>query len=173
MVRALQLEDRVSEPPEVACPYCGQGATFYPSSELFYGGRNFGPLWACIPCHAWVGCHKGTRTPLGNLADSRTRRLRNEAHRFFDHMWIRRWYELSPHRRNQDLQAVVRGNAYDWLAGKLQLTKAECHIGQFDAARCEEVIKLCKPFYQPQKLGGWVVQWIEKRKLKKDGTSLA
>ena len=48
----------------VICLYCEQPATFRPTSSHVYA-RDYGPLWECRECKAWVGCHKGTKQPLG------------------------------------------------------------------------------------------------------------
>lgn len=165
MARLLQLEPHQPEPPEVACPYCGGEAFFYASSEQFYGGKDYGPLWACPPCHAWVGVHKGTRKPYGRIADQITRRLRSEAHRYLDHMWHRKMSDLWPdHKPSVASLRVVRVDAYAWLASKMDLTQDECHIGNFDEDQCREVVRLCKPFYRPEKLVPWVQKWLAKGK---------
>lgn len=39
---------------------------------------------------------------------------------------------------------MTRNEAYEWLAYMLHITESECHIGMFDEATCNKVIKLCK-----------------------------
>jgi hypothetical protein len=162
MARALELEPREPEKPEVACPYCDEAALFLSSSAALYGGRDYGPVWACLPCHAWVGVHKDTRTPYGRLADGNLRRMRQDAHRYFDHLWHRKLGELSPDRKRNVVLKQVRGDAYRWLASNMNLTNDECHIGMFDEDQCREVVRLCQPYYRPEKLVPWVRQWSAK-----------
>jgi hypothetical protein len=72
------------------CPYCGDKAKLFKSSERFYGGRDFGPVWACVPCEAWVGCHKNSKrnfAPKGRLANAALRKAKMEAHKSFDRLW--------------------------------------------------------------------------------------
>jgi hypothetical protein len=37
-----------------------------------------------------------------------------------------------------------RGEAYAWLAEKLGIPVQRCHIGEFDATRCREVVRICE-----------------------------
>lgn len=74
--------DEVTKPP--ICPYCERPAEFLASSARVYHGRDYGPVWACLPCAAWVGCHKGTTQPLGRLANAELRKAKMAAHAAFD-----------------------------------------------------------------------------------------
>jgi hypothetical protein len=114
----------------VTCPYCGKPARFFQSSERFYNGRDYGPLWACVPCGAWVGCHKGTVTPLGRLADKALRAAKIRVHNAFDPLW----------RSGM----MSRSAAYGYLAMQLDLTPSACHIGYFDIETCDRVVQICK-----------------------------
>lgn len=108
------------------CPYCTRPAVLLASSATLYGGRDFGPAWACEPCGAWVGCHKGGRRPLGRLADKALRAAKQRAHAAFDPMW--KGGEMS------------RRGAYAWLADALGIAPKACHIGMFDEATCARVV---------------------------------
>lgn len=108
------------------CPYCGHPSLFLDDSSTLYGGKNYGPAYACRPCHAWVGCHPGTTTPLGRLANKALRRARNRAHAAFDPIW------------KEGL--MKRGDAYAWLADQLGIERKDCHIEMFDNAQCERVV---------------------------------
>jgi hypothetical protein len=58
------------------------GAEIYPRrSDLF--AKQF---WICA-CGAYVGCHKGTEKPLGNLPTEELRRARNHIHALLDPLW--------------------------------------------------------------------------------------
>lgn len=116
------------------CPYCNKPARLMNSTEIFnldhhikYKDRK---LWACIPCMAWVGCHKGTARPLGGLADRELRKARVAAHKAFDDRW-----------RGRPRQA--RKDAYSWLASRLEIKHDDCHIGWFDLETCKKVVRIC------------------------------
>lgn len=112
----------------VSCPYCGQQAEYVDSAEIY--GRSYGMVYLCRPCDAYVGVHEGTDQPLGRLANRELRRWRNRAHAMFDPLWQRGRYR----RRRND--------AYEWLAGKMGLTKEETHIAMFDVEQCKQVIQI-------------------------------
>lgn len=111
----------------VRCPYCGGKAEYHPDSKAFYHGRDYGPLWACSPCGAWVGVHRRTNEPLGELADRETRQARMDAHDAFDPLW--------------QSGRMSRGEAYLWLQEQLGLTPGECHIGRFTVEQCQAVVR--------------------------------
>ena len=110
------------------CPYCGNPAVFYKSSVSFHRGVDYGPLWACKPCRAWVGCHPKSRKPLGRLANARLRAAKMDAHQVFDQLWR--------------FGSMNRQAAYKWLAGELGIPWRECHIGMFDVETCERVVEI-------------------------------
>jgi hypothetical protein len=117
----------------VICGYCGSpaelvhGDVVYPhrpdlSGKLFY---------RCAPCGAYVGCHPGTKKPLGVLANAELRRVRSEAHAVFDPKW-------------RSGAWGSRHEAYAKLAMLLGIATDNCHIGGFDVDTCKKVIALCK-----------------------------
>ena len=129
-------------PSAPTCPYCGAPAEFLPSSERLYHGRDYGPVYACLPCKAWVGCHRGTTRPLGRLADAALRRAKIAAHAAFDHTW------RALHARRQTAEpgytlGRARASRYRRLAELLGIPPQECHIGMFDVETCRRVIELC------------------------------
>lgn len=114
------------------CPYCkgpadlARGAMIYPNradlaNNLFY---------RCLPCQAWVGCHKGTTRALGRLANAELRQAKIRAHLMFDVLW----------KSGQ----MTRQEAYNLLGRRLGLPKHACHIGMFDVDLCEQVIEICR-----------------------------
>lgn len=111
---------------KLQCPYCTQPATYRGNSRHLYS-RNYGPVWECVPCKAWVGCHKGTRTPLGRLANAELRKAKMAAHAAFDPMW-----------KSGDMK---RRAAYAWLADALSLPPEQAHIGMMDVAMCRRVMQ--------------------------------
>lgn len=122
------------------CPYCDSSAVFLESSESLYHGRNYGPVYACIPCQAWVGCHRGTKQPLGRIANAELRRAKVSAHASFDGLWRAKM------RISGVSKGKARGLAYAWLAKQLGIDPQHCHIGMFDLAMCERVVEVCKPY---------------------------
>jgi len=114
---------------EVVCPYCSGKAVLTSSAEV-YGGRDYGPIYLCRPCHAYVGCHKGTNRPLGRLADAELRDWKKRAHAAFDPLWKQGYME--------------RRGAYAWLGGALEKKKEDCHIGMFDVDTCKKAVEVCQ-----------------------------
>lgn len=112
----------------VICPYCGETAEFVSSAEV-YGGRDYGYIYLCRPCDAYVGCHGNSTEPLGTLANAELRGWRNRAHAAFDAAW--------------KTGGMQRTDAYIWLADQLEMPDETCHIGMFDTATCKRVIKIC------------------------------
>lgn len=110
----------------VSCPYCGKVAACVDSTEIY--GRSYGFIWLCRPCDAYVGCHGGTKTPKGTLANTELRRARKSAHAAFDQRWKR--------------GSMTRGEAYEWLAREMNLPVERCHIGEFDERQCAEVVRI-------------------------------
>jgi hypothetical protein len=123
------------------CPYCSRESQFFTTSEAIYNGRNYGPLYVCLPCQAWVGCHPGTTTPLGRLANAELRRAKMQAHEAFDSVW-RALYER---RRASDPsypRGRARGSRYKRLAALLGIPPRQCHIGMFDVDQCLRVVEI-------------------------------
>ena len=83
----------------------------------------------CQNCNARVGCHKGTKRPLGSVANETLRLKRMETHHVFDGFWRRK--------------GMTRTQAYRWLAEKLDLPVKRTHIGGFEMDQCQMTIDLC------------------------------
>lgn len=124
------------------CPYCQKAAVLHESSAAFYHGRNYGPVWACEPCAAWVGCHKNSRKriPLGRLANKELRAAKINAHAAFDVLWKRKM------EREGISKKQARTAGYRWLGEQMGLPPSECHIGMFDADQCRRAAAICTPF---------------------------
>ena len=115
------------------CPYCRGLATITTGKAIYPHRPDLfaKPFWRCNGCNAYVGCHPGTYTPLGSLANAELRRARLQAHAVFDARW----------RTNG---GKTRKDAYTWLGETLGLPPNQCHIGMFDLKTCQRVIQLCK-----------------------------
>jgi len=94
-----------------------------------YGGRDYGFIYLCRPCKAWVGCHSGTANPMGTLANEGLRYWRNLAHASFDSVW--------------KTGKMKRKEAYEWLAKRLGIEDQECHIAMMDESQCKQIVQLC------------------------------
>lgn len=120
------------------CPYCKvtsklvTGAVIYPhrpdlAAKLFY---------QCAPCDAWVGCHKGTKTAMGRLANLELRQWKMRVHSVFDPYW-------------RGTKNVTRGMVYRRLARGLNIPLDECHIGMFDVPRCMQALEVISTWGAP------------------------
>lgn len=110
------------------CPYCN-GNSEYVDSIVIYG-KSYGMIYLCKSCDAYCGVHAGTSKSLGRLANSKLRKAKKEAHKYFDKIW-----------KNEHLK---RDEAYKWLSEKLKIPLQYTHIGMFSEKTCEEVIFLSK-----------------------------
>lgn len=120
------------------CRYCEQSAQLvrYGDAEYPYRG-DYGPLWACVPCAAWVGCHPGTETPLGRLADAELRAAKQAAHAAFDPIWRRQI------AAEGCTKSHARKAAFTWLAEQLGQPVKKTHIGFMDLEECRRVVEIC------------------------------
>ncbi len=123
------------------CPYCGKRPLLVDSEVIYGTGKNFGKLWACMACNAWVGCHKGTTKPLGRLANDELRKCKVEAHAWFDPLWKKK-------EKQGFSRMEARNQAYIWLAFEMQIDRDICHIGMFDADQCKKAIEICQRYYR-------------------------
>ena len=112
---------------KVICPYCLEPAKLV-DSEVIYG-RSYGNSWLCVPCDAYVGCHKGTNKPLGRLANKDLRQAKMKAHIAFDPLW--------------KSKKMTRREAYIFLANKLGVETKDCHIGMFSIYQCDLTVTIC------------------------------
>lgn len=124
------------------CPYCGKPSEYLPDSRVYarsYGGY----VYACLPCDAFVGCHKqgDHRKSKGTLADQGLRDLRKRAHALFDPMW--KMYEKSRNLKRHQ----ARNIAYNWLAKEMGMTVDQCHIGMLRDDDVKRIIQICEAVY--------------------------
>ena len=115
------------------CPYCGKTSKLVKGREVYPQSVALADkdIYLCKPCNALVGCHPGTITPLGSLANKELRKARMYAHAAFDPRWE------SGHMKRKD--------AYGWLTKQMGLRHPrECHIGRFDLEQCRRVVEVCK-----------------------------
>lgn len=125
-------------PIEPRCIECGRLAVLTAGRKVYpLKAKLWDRLFFVCTCGARVGVHKGTTIPLGYPCGPDTARARDLAHRAFDPRW------RSEIDRTGCRRSAARGAAYRWLAGRLGIAPADCHISWFDQATCERVIEIC------------------------------
>lgn len=131
-----QIDPRCRLPAPTVCPYC-QGPVDLVENKVIYG-KNYGWPWVYMcrdrVCDSFVGTHKDTRIPKGTLANNVLRNARKTAHSAFDAIW-----------QNDHM---TRGEAYKWLAEKLDIDRYRCHIAWFDLSYCKQTTKICAAYLQ-------------------------
>lgn len=146
------------------CPYCGDESALLSGDKMYPGRGDLAGKWfyRCRPCDASVGCHPGSKKPLGTLANKALRQQRQLAHAAFDPLW------------KKDGRYRVfnsRSDAYTWLAVELGLEEGEAaHIGASDTDTCKQIIELCRKVeVKWDELGGnkqmvesWMVDRMER-----------
>ncbi|MEQ9672389.1 zinc-finger-containing protein [Coleofasciculus sp. G2-EDA-02] len=120
------------------CPYCGRETEFTDSAKVYHG-KNYGMIYLCRPCQAWVGVHSGTDKALGRLANAELRRWKQNAHACFDPLWKRKMQKGFS-------KAEARNAGYKWLSQQMNLPPQETHIAMFDIEQCKKVVELCRPY---------------------------
>ena len=110
------------------CRYCGGKVILTDSSQNY--GKDYGKIFLCTTCNAFVGVHKKTEKPLGTLANSILRSKRKETHQVFDKFW----------KDNN----MSRTEGYKWLSEKMGLPYKSTHIGYFEIEDCQKVIDICE-----------------------------
>lgn len=119
------------------CPTCGKYARLSTRAEVGRGPKHLKDeaIYVCEDypqCDTYVGCHRGTREPLGTMADRDLRYRRVKAHKAFDWAWTSK--------------RLSRTEAYELLADVLGVTKDEAHIGMLDLEQCQKVIDAFNSF---------------------------
>lgn len=129
---------RRGDPPRAPwCRTCQREAVLHADSRHLYNGRDFGPVWQCAGCAEWVGCHEGSTSPLGRLCGPRIRELRKRAHAAFDPLWAAKM------RRDGCSKTVARNAAYAWLAAKLGIDVARCHMSWMSDDDLSRAVEIC------------------------------
>lgn len=133
----------------VICPYCQTQAKLVDSSIIY--NKSYGWLYLCsnFPnCDAYVGCHQGTKKPLGTLANAELRQWRKNAHAAFDPLWKKKYEQLchQANAENNRGKSYARKLAYQWLAKQLGIPFKQCHISWFDIKTCQKTVAICQPY---------------------------
>jgi len=111
------------------CPYCKSPSEYLKDSTPVYN-KDYGPLYICWKCNAYVGVHSGEpKKALGRLATKELREWKKKAHAAFDPIWQSNYKS--------------RYQAYQWLSIKLNIPKEFTHIGMFNLETCKRVVEIC------------------------------
>lgn len=140
----MALDKLRKTPVEIpTCPDCGSLAIERHPAFVYGSQREwFGTLWVCSgfpTCDSYVRSG-ADGVPLGRLANADLRLAKKLAHRAFDPI-----YEAFARDFRID-EADARAIGYRWLARKMAIPEAECSMGQFNVAQCEQVVAICAPF---------------------------
>lgn len=120
------------------CQYCKTEAKLLKFGDAGYPyRRDYGQTYVCIPCAAWVGCHKGTTKALGSLANAELREAKIAAHAAFDPLWQCQAIQ------DRCTNGYVRRVAYKWLSKQLGYPVSKTHIGYMSLEECHKVIEVC------------------------------
>jgi len=123
------------------CPYCGKKTEYIDSKEIY--NQNFGLMYICRPCDAYVGTYSNDPTiALGRVAKKDLREARKEAHKYFDNLWQQRVASQEVSEKE------ARDAAYSWLSKKMLKPREQAHIGMLNKSECKKVVDLCKPYYK-------------------------
>lgn len=115
------------------CPYCGSHTILRSADGIYRENARNDMLYVCknYPvCDSYVRVQRGTKIPLGTVANRELRELRAEAHRQFDKLYKHGY--MSKH------------DAYQWLGGILSVPAKQAHIAQLSLLSCNLVIREAK-----------------------------
>ncbi|MES2910563.1 MAG: zinc-finger-containing protein [Pseudomonadota bacterium] len=128
------------------CRYCLKPAVLLKFGDEGYPYQwDYGPVWNCAPCHAYVGCHPGTENALGGLANAELREMRQKAHAAFDPLWKGKM------RRDKMAKGPARRAGYRWLSEQLGIPVKKTHIAYMNLGECERVIEVCNAVHSKEK----------------------
>jgi len=92
--------------------------------------EDYGLIWICPKCRAFVGCHKNSDRPKGFLANEEYRKTRKAAHALFDQIW-----------KNKEM---TRSQAYKRMAVILKIPEEDAHIAQLNLEQLQKLIRCLK-----------------------------
>lgn len=120
------------------CPYCHCKSELVSDKEIYGPNSTYGGLYyRCINNYDhYVGCHEGTQTSLGRIADKRLRELKRSGHELFDPLW-----------RNKPKVFSSRQKAYYWFSKHMGITDRKLtHFGMFDETQSLKAIAIINEF---------------------------
>ena len=133
------------------CPYCGSTTVYRSATGIYKDNPNDVMLYVCTNyphCDAYVQTQKGTAIPLGEMANGELRALRNQAHRYFNKLYLQKY--------------MSKQDAYRWLSSILCVPLEKAHIGLLGKLGCNLVIE------ESQKQLSWYQERATDQKQKKE-----
>jgi len=121
----------------IICPYCKNPADFRYDSKMIYHGKDYGPIYICFHCDAYIGCKKGTYIPFGRLANAELRLWRKKFSEVFDPKWTSPRMSLL-----KEYGSTVKAKAYFRLSRILKIPYQQCHLGNFNVQIIKKAIDL-------------------------------
>ena len=115
------------------CPYCGSHTILRSADGIYRENARNDMLYVCKnypACNSYVRVQRGTKIPLGTVANRELRELRAEAHRQFDKLYKHGY--------------MGKHDAYQWLGGILGVPAKQAHIAQLSLLSCNLVIREAK-----------------------------
>lgn len=153
--------------PAPICPYCAGSTALITGRDLYERRPDLAAKWfyICAPCEAWVGCHTGTRRPLGSPANAELRRARSLLHNLrLDPIWKGAiqsvGYDPEDRRAAAIITRTARSRVYAWLSHTMG---TEVHAGQFTLEECRTAWVHLGNITYPE-----IREWAKARKLPKD-----
>lgn len=149
-IRVAKVPKHIPMPGRDECWYCGDTPRLHETSIHIYN-KDYGPVWQCPCCHAYVGCHPGTHKALGRVANKELRTWKMKAHAALDPLWRKKASNYIQERPGASKRCMAksygraRGKAYGWLSEQMGLRSDECHIGYFTIEQCKRVVEICEP----------------------------
>ncbi len=115
------------------CPYCGSHTVLRSADGIYFDNKKHEMLYVCknYPrCNSYIRVIPGTAIPLGTVANQELRALRNEAHKYLSLLYRDGF--------------MTKQDAYQWLAGKMNIPASAAHIGKMGEYSCKQVIEICQ-----------------------------
>lgn len=136
--------------PQPVCDYCQAHAILLRYGEADYPYRDdHGPLWACMPCRAWIGVFARSRrnVPLGRLANATLRELKAKLHAALEPL------VQAKMRRDGCSAFEARGRGYQWLAQQMHIEAKLCTPHLLDDAQCQQALEIIGRFVEASRAG--------------------
>ena len=137
----------------IICPKCGRPMAYVPTSEVHGDNAGGGKMLMCKEDDVYCRTRKtnsGKVYLVSTPADAKLRKLRQEAHFYFNQLI------------SKDVFTGI-DNAYEWLSqeiGFMYLGRNSLrHIGEFDEALCKKTVRICiqKLIENPEKINGRII----------------
>lgn len=129
-----------------ACPSCHQRAELVSGYDIWPDRQDLWekPIYRCGPCDTRVGCHPGTKRPLGPMADAELRRARMLLHeQRLDPIWkgaiVAGGYEPEDPKARAIITRTARSRVYKWLGAQMGI---EFHTATLTLDQCRQAWRL-------------------------------